>query len=88
VRSNVAAADYQSSFPLHTAAKSQVPRMLTFYTKRLKMVHGGLKGQAPLLQSYRLLSNFSTLILITGIESRVGPRLSLNVISKVKLSMR
>jgi hypothetical protein len=88
LRSNVAAADYQPSFPLHTAAKSQVPRMLILHTKQLKIVHGDLKGQGPLLQSYRLLSNFSTLILITGIESLVGPRLSLNVISKFKLSMR
>jgi hypothetical protein len=48
LRSNVAAADYQPSFPLHTAAKSQVPRMLILHTKRLlKMVHGDLNGQAP-----------------------------------------
>jgi hypothetical protein len=44
LKSKVAAADYQPSFPLHTAAKSQVPRLLILHTKRLKMVHGDLKG--------------------------------------------
>jgi len=89
LRSNVAAADYQPSFPLHTAAKSQVPRMLILHTKRqLRMVHGDLKGQAP------SAAKLQTVIQILHAHSyywyRIScrPRLSLNVISKLRLSMR
>jgi hypothetical protein len=89
LRSNVAAADYQPRFPLHTAAKSQVPRMLILHTKRqLRMVHGDLKGQAP------SAAKLQTVIQILHAHSyywyRIScrPRLSLNVISKLRLSMR
>jgi len=53
LRSNVAA-DYQPSFPCILQQSSRVPRMLILFTRRLKTVPGDLKGQAPLLQSYRL----------------------------------